>query len=66
MSPLTVTSIFLRGNAQGGRDELAGELGTGGQRAEEEVTRTSRGAGAPHAFVGFRLVDGATNVHGTR
>src|SRR5262249_12850558 len=44
----------------------AGDLGAGGQGPEQKVAGTRSGAGAADTFVGFRLINGASDVDRAR
>ena len=45
------------------RDQLTGKLRTGRQSSKQKIARTSCGPGSANSFLGFRLIDRATNIN---
>jgi hypothetical protein len=54
----------LHGHAHRGRDHLAGDLGAGGERSQQRVSRACRCRRPSDSRVGLRFVDRPADVHG--
>src|SRR5215469_1323249 len=55
----------LCGDAHGGRNQLASELGTGGQGSNEKIARAGGGPGSAYSLVSLGLIDRTANVDRT-